>query len=443
MRIVTLFLSLVAFASAATAWEKPDFPRIGGYKISGQGYENTTFQNQLARLDVAILGMYPNWETNVSYPMATVVQNMKARNPNILIINYANVVESKTVYSTPYAEAWNKLTTQKWWLYPKLQSGTAVLSGWPGQTQTNITNWVRPDASGDRYNTWYAKFAYRKLYQTAPALDGIFTDVFRWRPKVTGDWDLDGTSDSPTDADLGKAYRTGKRDYVNKLRSLMPAGKLQIGNITNWTEPGAVLTEYAGLLDGGVLEHYIGLKYSVEGMAVDGSVNGWGSWQLMMERYHKSMTLVNEPKIIVLGHFGDPKNYRVMRYGLASTLMNDGYYDFCPNTDGKYGYSQVAWFDEFDVNLGKAVAPPSRTAWQSGVYRRDFENGIALVNPRGNGARTVDLGEDFRKIAGKQDPAVNNGQVVRRVTLQDRDGIILMRLNAVKKPMPPSGLSVQ
>jgi hypothetical protein len=177
-------------------------------------------------------------------------------------------------------------------------------------------------------------------------------------------------------------------------------------------------------------------------MALDGSVNGWGSWQLMMERYHKSMTLVNEPKLIILGHLGDPKNYRVMRYGLASTLMNDGYYDFCPN-DGKWGYTQVAWFDEFDVNLGKAVSPPSKTAWQSGVYKREFENGIALVNPRGNGARTVDLGADFRKIAGKQDPAVNNGQVVRRVTLQDRDGIILMRLNAVKKPMPPSSLSVQ
>jgi hypothetical protein len=65
--------------------------------------------------------------------------------------------------------------------------------------------------------------------------------------------------------------------------------------------------------------------------------------------------------------------------------------------------------------------------WQNGVYRRDFENGVALVNPRGNGQQTVQLEAGLRRIAGNQDPAVNNGQAVDTVTLQDADGIILVR----------------
>jgi hypothetical protein len=78
---------------------------------------------------------------------------------------------------------------------------------------------------------------------------------------------------------------------------------------------------------------------------------------------------------------------------------------------------------------------PSNTAqgarqtasWQSGVWRRDFDNGIVLVNPKGNGAQTVSLGGSFTKLIGTQAPTVNDGSTVTSVTLADRDGIILKR----------------
>ena len=50
-----------------------------------------------------------------------------------------------------------------------------------------------------------------------------------------------------------------------------------------------------------------------------------------------------------------------------------------------------------------------------------------LVNPSGNGAKTVNLGGTFRKLSGPQDPGTNNGAIVTSVTLADRDGIILSR----------------
>ena len=59
------------------------------------------------------------------------------------------------------------------------------------------------------------------------------------------------------------------------------------------------------------------------------------------------------------------------------------------------------------------------------MWRRDFDNGIVLVNPSGNGAKTVNLGGTFRKLSGTQ-PG-NNGAIVTSVTLADRDGIILSR----------------
>jgi hypothetical protein len=45
------------------------------------------------------------------------------------------------------------------------------------------------------------------------------------------------------------------------------------------------------------------------------------------------------------------------------------------------------------------------------------------------------------KIKGTQAPSVNDGSTVRKVTLQDRDGIVLMRVKSVKRPSPPGGIT--
>ena len=84
-------------------------------------------------------------------------------------------------------------------------------------------------------------------------------------------------------------------------------------------------------------------------------------------------------------------------------------------------------YDEFNVNLRAALQPAVTAAHHNGVSRRNFRNGIALVNPRGNGTQTVTLGGMFHKVLGTQDPASNNGQVVTSVTLNAADGIVLTR----------------
>jgi len=53
----------------------------------------------------------------------------------------------------------------------------------------------------------------------------------------------------------------------------------------------------------------------------------------------------------------------------------------------------------------------------------------------------VTLEADFIKLKGTQDPTVNNGATVRKVTLKDRDGIVLMRVKPVKRPAPPASVT--
>jgi hypothetical protein len=135
-----------------------------------------------------------------------------------------------------------------------------------------------------------------------------------------------------------------------------------------------------------------------------------------------------------------PGNYQGMRYGLATCLMDNGYYEY--STD----YHTINWFDEYNTSLGQAISAPPTAAWQKGVWRRDFQNGIALVNPKGNGPQTVTLETSYKKINGTQVPSINNGQTVTTVTLLDRDGLILLRLNPAASstpavPMAPTGVT--
>lgn len=60
------------------------------------------------------------------------------------------------------------------------------------------------------------------------------------------------------------------------------------------------------------------------------------------------------------------------------------------------------------------------------VWRRDFEHGMVLVNATREPA-SIELGGQFRKIAGTQVPGVNDGSLVTRISLPAQDGIILLK----------------
>jgi len=241
------------------------------------------------------------------------------------------------------------------------------------------------------------------------------------------------TDDPWGNPNVGRWLREGLRQYFTSLHKLMP-GKLQLGNVTDWADDGAVVTEFQGVVNGGLLEGIMGVDWGVE------TSRGFNA---MMAAYRKSMAAFGEPKLGIMHMAGDPYNFQELRYSLGATMLDDGYFAYSRRISiGDFETHDAFWFDEYDVNLGQATSSPPTTAWQKGVYRRDFENGIVLVNPKGNGQQEVTLEGEFRRIAGKQDPSVNNGQLSTKIVLKDRDGIVLLRPNPVKRPASPTNVRV-
>ena len=123
-----------------------------------------------------------------------------------------------------------------------------------------------------------------------------------------------------------------------------------------------------------------------------------------------------------------------MRWGLTLSLMSGVYYELI----GDFYGNEITcrwWFDEFDGGegvrkrgyLGQAVAAYKKL--RAGVYRRDFQRGIA-INNSSDETVTVNLGGTFTKLRGTQAPSLNDGSNVTRVSIPAQDGIILLKPTA-------------
>jgi len=413
-------VTVTGSAAPATASSGDPFPRIGGYQIgSPQEYWTASYQQQLAKQNVTILSYWPGWGVDHGTTMQQVVTNIKSINPKarvFLYINTDSLLPGNNVPNAGFYPVWTKLNQMHWWAYVNGSSGPIVAaSGYPASQEINNTLFTPPDSSGLNFIQWFDQWVTTNFYKPNPAIDGLFTDNVLTAPDVNADWNRDGITDSDANPTVATWYRQAFQYHFQVLHSLMP-GKLQIGNSGGIGIASDPVPEYQNIMDGGVLEAMIGKSWSVE---------TWGGWAEMMGSYAKTMAHYNNPPVAIFGQEGDPIDYQSIRYGLGSCLLGDAYYYF---TDINVGYYGLYWFDEFNHNLGQALTPAYPTsAWQHGVYRRDFQNGIVLVNPKGNGIQKVTLETSYVKIKGTQDPITNNGQTVTTVTLQDRDGLMLLR----------------
>jgi hypothetical protein len=426
----------IALAASTTsfAWNPPNFPRVGGIQIGSPfNYQDPTYEANLAKQSIMVLADYPTMAPG-GMSMQQAVSNIKAKNPNALVFTYVNANQlrpDQALGTTSWGPYRTAINSNKWWLYSDKSLTKFVNSGFgtAGDNAINLTLFTPKDSSGNTAIDWMTRFFVNTYSKPAPAIDGFFMDNVFWRPYIDGDWNRDGVVDSQTNPTVQSWLRQGYARYFSLVKTLMP-GKYQLGNIGDWGNPSSTLTEYQGMVNGGVLEAFIGKSWSVE---------TWAGWANMLAQYRKVMSASAAPKLVIFNQWGSSTDYQGMRYGLGTCLLDDGYYSF---TDTNAGYYGVVWFDELDQSLGAAQAVPT-AAWQKGVWRRDFDNGIVLVNPKGNGPQTVTLETSYLKIKGTQDPAINSGQSVTTVTLKDRDGIMLLRPNPVTRPATPTGFSIE
>ncbi|MHB1846407.1 MAG: LamG-like jellyroll fold domain-containing protein, partial [Deltaproteobacteria bacterium] len=458
-----------ASSSGGSGGSSPNYPRLGsllisttgaaqGQSVQGNGYDQGYVQ-WASKIKVNVIGA--NWAgAGTGMYGATREAFVEAVHSKSTI--GAQVFEYFVTDNNH--ELFPLTSVDNWLLYQVGTSGTCSPNGYDASwCNTNQTLYEPADSNGLHLEGEMAQ-AILSTYvngtgvDAAPSLDGTFHDNTILNPTVAGDYERNGTTQQPGNATVGQSLRDGFAEgygYLHQHSSL-----ITLGNIAAWglnaKGGGTNVSGLIGLVQGGVMEGTLGFSWSAE---------TWSGFATTKAYYQFCMGNTAAPHDAIFHHaqlapngsdpvydssgsaVGTSAPYQALRYGLAFALMDDGYYA----TTQAAGYYDTArnWFDEFAVDPQTGVAlqfpsvdaglgylgQPTDAPWpaplSTGVYERHFRNAatgvswVVLLDPKGNGAQTVQLGQSMQKITGTQDPTVNDGSTVTQVTLQDRDGLIL------------------
>lgn len=355
----------------------------------------------LARWDLLVLDV----DQQRRYP--DFLRRLRNLNPQIKILAYVSsceIAQARFLEPTDFPMGRMAADIQDNW-YLRAPNGNRT-EFWPGSSLLNVTN-LGP-AAGERWSSYLPRFI-RDQVMSSGLWDGIFLDNtfvgISYFAKGPVDFDRDGRAEA--EADANAKWQAGMRSLINNIRNANP-NALLLGN-------GG--TAYADILHGVLLENF----------------PSW-NWNENVKEYRDASAKNIQPKLAAINvntkNQPSPQDYRQMRFGLASALMDDGYYSF---DQGDWNHNVIWWYDEYSVSLGaprtaaKKLADQPSTA-SGAVWSRAYERGMAIVNAT-NATRRVSLPGVFEKLRGTQDPGVNNGALVRTVDVPAQDGIILLGRN--------------
>lgn len=285
--------------------------------------------------------------------------------------------------------------------------------------------------------------------------DGVWSD--NWIHSIGASWfygspldtNYDGVADDP--ANLRRRWDNGLALVGSTLRALLP-GKTVGGNgiwygssghkgddPTSWLgEANVTMMEYQN-------DYYRRPREFVE------TVSRWLDFadpggQTRYFAVEQAALRADGSKFTASGDLNstanmlDPGVMKGMRWGLTLALMTGAYFEVNPDQmhDARW------WYDEYDGGigvrgrgyLGDALAGPTELA--SGVWRRDFENGIALNNSS-DAVASIALEAPFRHLRGSQNPGLNDGSTVTTVLVPPHDGVVLLRTVPSTSPDPGDG----
>lgn len=411
-RRLVLASPLLVWAGGSPAVRQGNgYPKLMGMNIGAKNYDDPAYLDAMAKLDAVVLGFYPGWkgDRDGTVIRATVAQ-LKRRNPAIQIGQYTILNETAADRSrSADRDKIDKLDAEDWWLRRSDGSKTQWTRDY-GAFDINITDWAPADRNGERYPQWLARRDARLWFERVPELEIWYFDNVMHRSRIAqANWRRDGRDVSSKDPEVQAAFRRAMAEHWEAARRAKP-GLLLMGNADN----DLSLPEYRKRLNAVFLEGLMGLKYSLE---------TWGGWRKAMEHYQAAHSNLLPPAMVGFNVHGRPDDFAFFRYSFASCLLGDGYFCF---TDDNVGFSSVPWFDEYDLRIGKPVDPTPKVPWMNGVYRRNYENAVVLVNPD-TSARAVSVEKGWKRHAGKQVPDVNNGKPATDISLPSRDGLLLVR----------------
>lgn len=404
-KILTILLTLtslaVPFGLGQAGVLKLTYPRLSNYFLSWELSEEQA--RELAKWDLVVLDV----EHQVKNPEK--IKLMRELNPRIIILAYLPIQEMRA----DIGRLWQYLplryellvgAKEEWWL--KRPDGQKV-SWWPGTWLFNITD-KSPAVEGEQWGDYLARFVTEKILASG-LWDGMFFDN-TWNSltdKIGANLDINLDGQIESRAEIENSYLKGMNNFFVQLRDRVGSSFLLMGN------------------DGDVFTFLNGMQFENFPYA--------RGWSRMMRDYSAFSSRAASPSFSTLNantaNAGGRDDYQKMRFGLASALLSDGFYSF---DLGDQNHGQTWWYDEYSFALGEPagaaflVKNGSRDFGGRGLWRRDFKGGLVLVNS-GSEAETIDLGGEYEKIKGEQDPDVNDGLIVSSVIVLPQDGLILLR----------------
>lgn len=376
-------------------------PKLANYYL-GEINRNEDFVQDLERYDVLILT-----PTQIKI-FPDVIASLKERHRGVIILAYVPSQSYNERYWPNDIIFRNIPTDSSWWLR---DSHGKIVSTWPDLFSMNMSEaWSR--ALVNFTNTHIANLA---------GVDGIFFDIvsdnISWANG--GDVDVNGDGQRDTTAAADALWKSRVVYFLQYARQHLNTKYIIINGSSN--------TAFQPYVNGRMFETF------------PTPWEGDGTWTTIMNNLVENKKFNNKEHLIIFNgntlNTGEQNNFKAVRYGIASSLLeNDVYYSF---DFGDQDHGQLWWYDEYNVDLGHAATGPlvytpgasvfsARIPYAAGVWRRDFERGISVVNSTKQ-SQAIELGGDYEKIHGLQDGVVNNGSIVSEVTLGADDGLILLK----------------
>jgi hypothetical protein len=406
-----LTTTLILFLGGTFGWPvgafeiKETYPRLANYYLQPLIPED--HYDDLAKYDLLILDV----DTQTINPM--MFSEFKEDNQDIQFLAYIPS-QSVNIEDLSSWARWRQMTYDKvdandWWLrdsqgeiidFSDIWSTIKFVdigSGW----KEYLSDLVAEDVI--KRNIWQGIF-----------YDMVFADI-SWLNNGDIDIDQDGQPDNTTE--INNYWQLHMDDLINQTKTKIGYKSL-VANLDR-------INTYEDGLDGLMMENFP--KQGAEEK----------KWSVLTNHYLNNPFFKNQSRPIYIinsntNNIEAMDSYREMRFGLTSTLLGDGYYSFdC----GDQTHSQVWWYDEYNINLGRAESAAYNLLDQPnkeikpGLWRRDFGHGLALVNSTNQKQTYVFQIEEFEKINGQQDRRINNGVKINWISLEPKDGIILLKIN--------------
>jgi len=392
--------------------DKNTYPKLANYFLKWTITDSEV--KELAKWDLLILDM------EVQENSQTQLKKIRELNPNVIILAY---ITSQEANANIYNSEWHQNAVLRkrlvdgiydgWWLKDK--NGNRV-SYWSGTYMLNLTDGAKLDLSNKRWNDYLPTFVQNNIISTG-LWDGIFYDnIWGDVAWVSGDFDADNNGQVDSVTVVNNAWAEGTKKMLQKTRDLIGDDYIILGN-------GRVHLDYQTFLNGVMFECFPAPWESN------------GDWSGILSTYLEIKNSNDSPQVTVINSYDSSEsNYKKMRFGLASTLMEShGYYSF---DFGNTSHNQTWWYDEYNVSLGKAISSAynlldrTNTSYKKGLWRRDFEEGSVIINSSDSEQIYVFSNEEFERINGTQDRSVNNGSVINYIKLASKDAVVLLKRNS-------------